>query len=368
MHRMPWLLRVCGVSTFTLLTLNLSLLVLVAILEVGGITPASHPIIEMDPALSFPLQDPTVSTTWLVIISLVIPAVLCTLVEVVRVTMIALADEDRIDDNSSSYDGEQHAEDATTTKRCCRCQIILAVLRILSRLLLALMVTILLTNAVKLACGRPRPNFFALCDYKGYGTILADADHGSRSRTNLALKPYFESVTAGHFGSLSNCKAGAKDVAQAQKSFPSGHSSCSFCGCCFLALAIDQHVIVAAARALRMQTKSKRRRIIATTPQFMLTPRFTFIAHIMTSDVVRMLSAMFWCGVAAFVAASRFFDNWHFAGDVVGGSTIGTLVSVAVWWITSNNEDESGNCGSGSEERSSSGGVGGGVSDSYEVL
>ena len=56
----------------------------------------------------------------------------------------------------------------------------------------------------------------------------------------------------------------------------------------------------------------------------------------------------------------------HFAGDVVGGSTIGTLVSVAVWWITSNNEDESGNCGS--EERSSSGGVGGGVSDSYEVL
>lgn len=88
-------------------------------------------------------------------------------------------------------------------------------------------------------------------------------------------------------------------------SFPSGHSSTMFCTCTLFAAYIWNYVIV-------KYTDPMRRR-----PWLMLGLSPLLLAY--------------------FIAASRIHDNYHFVGDVVGGSVIGTANAIifSFFWFPS---------------------------------
>lgn len=83
-------------------------------------------------------------------------------------------------------------------------------------------------NAVKSFVGRLRPNFFAACDYKGYGEGLASGN----------LSAYMAATEAGAVGDAAHCRASADDVHEASLSFPSGHAAMSFAGMTYAAWAL----------------------------------------------------------------------------------------------------------------------------------
>lgn len=129
---------------------------------------------------------------------------------------------------------------------------------------LALSVNALITETVKLAIGRPRPDFFYRCFPDGKMT------------EELA---YSEAT---------------KDIIDGRKSFPSGHSSFSFCSMGFLSLWLCGRLGV---------LKRGHERVL--------------VMAVCSTPLV----------VAALVAVSRCFDNHHHWEDVVAGSLLGFISS-----------------------------------------
>ncbi|XP_026331909.1 phospholipid phosphatase 5-like [Hyposmocoma kahamanoa] len=129
---------------------------------------------------------------------------------------------------------------------------------------LALSINAFITEIIKLAIGRPRPDFFYRCFPDGKMT---------------------EKLT---------CAKVTKDVIDGRKSFPSGHSSFSFCSMGFLSLWLYGRL-----GAL----KSGHERVLA----------------VLACSVPLMLAAM--------VSISRCFDNHHHWEDVAAGSLIGFVSS-----------------------------------------
>lgn len=129
------------------------------------------------------------------------------------------------------------------------------------------------TQVLKLYVLRRRPNFYDLCQF------------------DLSTKL---------------CTAPFEKVLEAQMSFPSGHSSLSFCGMTFLSLYLQDQLVPTSAKSSSLPP-----------------------GVIMMNRVVS-LSPYAW---ALFVAASRVHDFWHFASDVIAGSLLGTWAS---WWVWHN--------------------------------
>ncbi|KAG7298407.1 hypothetical protein JYU34_018031 [Plutella xylostella] len=129
---------------------------------------------------------------------------------------------------------------------------------------LSLGLTGFLTNLLKLTVGRPRPDFFYRCFPDGVQT----ADF--------------------------TCTGDAREVMDGRKSFPSGHSSLSFCslGVCALWL------------AGRLEALSRRR-----------------------GDAARLLACVAPLCVALCVAVSRTCDYHHHWQDVLVGSILGLSVA-----------------------------------------
>jgi diacylglycerol diphosphate phosphatase/phosphatidate phosphatase len=135
----------------------------------------------------------------------------------------------------------------------------------LSGLLTAIGVSEACTTLLKLYVSRRRPNFYALC--------------GWSSKQLKCTGPYLSQV-------------------EAQLSFPSGHSSLSFCAMTFLVL------LFLGKLGLRRNEYSVSRRFLA------------------------FCSCVIPWGWAALVGASRIVDWWHHPSDVIAGTMLGSLVAV----------------------------------------
>jgi membrane-associated phospholipid phosphatase len=135
-------------------------------------------------------------------------------------------------------------------------------------LLFSVLITGVITDAIKDAVGRPRPDFFWRCFPDGIGI--------------------FHNVTKNVL-----C-TGAKDVVkEGHKSFPSGHTSWSFAGLGFLSLYLSGKIRV-----------------------------FDQRGHVAKLCIV-ILPLL----VAALVGVSRVDDYWHHWQDVFGGAIIGLTVA-----------------------------------------
>lgn len=140
-------------------------------------------------------------------------------------------------------------------------------------------------NCIKCYCGRLRPNFFALCDYKGYAATFD---------SEVAMASYLDATKTGRIGDASGC---LKQIHQSHLSFPSGHSSWSLAGLGFLALCMCG--IVKSRKASGAWQ---------------------------TCAVAGPLSVALW------ICCTRLRDYWHNFDDVVAGAAIGAL---AAYWAFS---------------------------------
>ena len=134
------------------------------------------------------------------------------------------------------------------------------------------------TNFLKRYVGRLRPNFYGMCDWDD--SLLACTE------TNLAV------------------------IEQSRKSFPSGHSSLSFCAMFLVSSYLFREVVL--ARHCRMKKLKA---------SFL---RFSF--SLLGALVLPMC-------VAIFVAASRSVDNWHHTSDIVAGAMLGLMSGHVGWSI-----------------------------------
>lgn len=135
-------------------------------------------------------------------------------------------------------------------------------------LLFAVLITAVITDAIKDATGRPRPDFFWRCfpdgvpKYGKWGNVVCHGDPG--------------------------------DIREGHKSFPSGHTSWSFAGLGFLSLYLAGKI-----------------------------KAFDRKGHVAKLCIV-FLPLL----IAALVAVSRVDDYWHHWQDVFAGGLIGFVVAI----------------------------------------
>lgn len=134
------------------------------------------------------------------------------------------------------------------------------------------------TNILKLYVSRYRPNFYSLCG--------------------------FDTTTLSCLGKL-------KYVREASLSFPSGHSSLSWCGMTYIALFLLG----------RVATIPNNNSSNNTTPTTLSTPPNTMTQTL--KPYLAALSCLLPWSYSTFVSASRIVDWWHHPSDVVAGSLIG---------------------------------------------
>jgi len=141
-------------------------------------------------------------------------------------------------------------------------------------------VALLVTNIIKSWIGRLRPDFFAWCNYKGYSAAINSGN----------FTDYLLDTVPGQLGDYQYCEY---DIPDSRYSFPSGHSSVSFCGLAFLSLFL-LHIISGVKFRHHNMEKAIRFLII-------FIPLFS----------------------AALVAASRVVDYKHHVDDTIWGALIG---------------------------------------------
>ena len=110
-----------------------------------------------------------------------------------------------------------------------------------------------------------------------------------------------------------------KDVTDARKSFPSGHSSMSFCGMQLLTLYLLQRFGLESSRHVysSIQQEAHHSTSDSTTTPWRHERRLLQRKRLIS---VLCLAPM---AVAVFIAASRLRDNRHHPADVVGGAVLG---------------------------------------------
>lgn len=130
-------------------------------------------------------------------------------------------------------------------------------LRLVVMYYLLLVVALSASHTIKVAVSRPRPCFFAMCDYRGYRTAVASRQ----------LHSYLDGTTPGAMADVVHCRAeevwrrpssrhppgctlgltpcnppslcrtsAQKEITEAVQSFPSGHATAAFASCTFWAL------------------------------------------------------------------------------------------------------------------------------------
>ncbi|CAI7864073.1 unnamed protein product, partial [Closterium sp. NIES-53] len=142
-------------------------------------------------------------------------------------------------------------------------------------LLFAFFSTLLITDALKVSVGRPRPDFFIRCFPSGVPVYSSNGN---------AL-----------------CNGNPSIVSEGRRSFPSGHASVSFSGLAYLSLflAAKLHSISSSAAHLWR----------------LLPPALPLVG-----------------GVA--VGITRIDDYWHFPFDVFVGSLIGAWLNVFLFFFS----------------------------------
>ncbi|KAH7571101.1 hypothetical protein JRO89_XS05G0253700 [Xanthoceras sorbifolium] len=135
-------------------------------------------------------------------------------------------------------------------------------------LLYAVLITMVITEAIKVATGRPRPDFFWRCFPDGVDNFTG---------------PWGDVV----------CHGKASDIKEGHKSFPSGHTSGSFAGLGFLSLYLSGKL-----------------------------KAFDGKGHV--AKVCLVLLPLL---VASLVGVSRVSDYWHHWQDVFAGGLIGLVVA-----------------------------------------
>mmetsp|Transcript_59011 Transcript_59011/g.120897 ORF Transcript_59011/g.120897 Transcript_59011/m.120897 type:complete len:323 (+) Transcript_59011:166-1134(+) len=145
----------------------------------------------------------------------------------------------------------------------------------------------LATVVMKKLAGRPRPCFYAMCEWV---------------ETN--------SSAIGMIGMETGvCTGPEKSVWEARQSFPSGHSSVSFSGLAFLSLFLLEKL----AQFSRKQQPA---------PSFGRALQLRLLQLVAASP----------CVLAAWVAVTRTMDYWHNYDDVVTGAALGTVF--AFWFFS----------------------------------
>ncbi|KAI4324672.1 hypothetical protein MLD38_030139 [Melastoma candidum] len=135
-------------------------------------------------------------------------------------------------------------------------------------LLFSVLLTAVITDAIKDAVGRPRPDFFYRCFPDG----------------NATFNPITKDVM---------CHGDKAVIKEGYKSFPSGHTSWSFAGLSYLAMYLSGKI-----RAFDRR-----------------------------GHVAKLCIVLFPYLLAALVGVSRVDDYWHHWQDVFTGALIGTVVS-----------------------------------------
>jgi len=157
-------------------------------------------------------------------------------------------------------------------------------------LALALVTNGVFSEFLKSFLGKKRPNFFAMCNYKGYRDAL--------SANNLTN--YLANTDPNHFGDMAYCLDQTVFISwQSRSSYPSGHASYSFCGFSIFGL-LSIYV---------WHCISKKHKIL---------------------KVVYFVSLML---VATVLSWSRTLDYWHSASDIFAGAVIGGVVGSIMFFI-----------------------------------
>lgn len=225
------------------------------------VTPREVPFHEQDPSLSYPYRGSTVPSSLLAVLAVVLPMV-CICIGV----------------------GVRSYIDSVGLR---------ATVVLCAWVLLAFAQSVVLclavTDTLKVSFSRLRPVFFSYCDYAS--TARAGLAAGA---TAADVSAYLQSTNPEALGSVSRCGVVTAD---AQKSFPSGHSSLSFVGLGFLTL----------VNRWLLRTRSGE-----------------FFS-------VRAFVAAWPLALAAWIAATRTWDRMHTYEDVAVGSAIGAVCALAGW-------------------------------------
>jgi diacylglycerol diphosphate phosphatase / phosphatidate phosphatase len=136
------------------------------------------------------------------------------------------------------------------------------------------------------------------------------------------------------------CTGTSHNISESQKSFPSGHASVAFCGLTLLAVYLHNRFGIPSVRRLEYFTAPAA--VTSDQPssdsQIVVQVR-TRLLFLKPWPILHRFLSVFFVGapmsVAAFIAASRVFDNYHFPADVVAGSLLGSSISLfihGVWF------------------------------------
>ena len=153
---------------------------------------------------------------------------------------------------------------------------------------LAIGLTVLITNWIKLYCGYLRPVFYDLCE----------PNNNYQECTNPKSK-------------------------DARLSFPSGHSSLSFCGLSLLSFYLERRFGISSLRVWKVEPSTGLIVMALKSPKEGL-----FRIRSVVSYAPMLL--------AIFIASSRVHDNKHFPADVVGGSLLGGSIALLIhniWYV-----------------------------------
>ena len=214
--------------------------------------PNPIPFIERDPSLSYPRMQQTVPTSVLVAISIGVPGVMYALGALLAVVRRKLS--------------------------------LWAALVPFAWLCIALAQALLLSDAIantaKVWMSFQRPNYFALCDYKGF---LSNST------------AYLQATVPGALGDPGRCVG--NDAWDAQRSFPSGHATTATAGMAMASL------FLRAALGVRRGDYYGPASLAATAPLV----------------------------IALWISISRVRDRWHNVVDVISGAILGALCAVLAW-------------------------------------
>ncbi len=212
---------------------------------------------ENDPRLSFPFKDDTVTVTELMALSTLIPLAFIFIGIFVVLPVGGFSD------------------------KLLRFRVVGAFILVIG-LFQALLFNDAVTNNVKVLVLRPRPNFFAYCNYKGYYDAQLSNDYAS----------YNAITSIDAIGNTADC-LNKDNVADSILSFPSGHTSLIFCGMIYASMMI----------------------------KYMINSRHKF------STV--SIDGILFCGplaLASWVGITRIQDHYHNTDDVMMGGIIGLSV------------------------------------------
>lgn len=243
-------------------------------------------VVEQDVTISFPyVEHETIPNALLLVLSIATPMIIVLVIQVIV---------------RCKYEGNDPQN-----------EYIFDYLLFLTALLESALVANSITTFLKNFVARPRPNFFAYCDYKGYRAVAeALYTHPGEPSTNSLLDGYLNQTQPGVFANYDiNCRLNSNEM---RRSFPSGHACNSFAGLGVLAIYL-----------------------------------FGLCRSVGASPALSALVAAAPFSLATFIAASRIYDYYHFQDDVLAGTVIGFSSAVFFSWL---------HYGGGSELRAKSGG------------